>query len=166
LLLLTGIVFLMGIVQTFFSPERTRAMLSGKRVGVGNVLAASLGIVTPFCSCSAVPLFIGFLSAGVPLGVTFSFLISAPMVNEVALVLLFGMFGWQVAALYLGMGLLVAIVAGLVIGRLKMERYLQDCTLFVEQRADIVKFFVYSCIGIGLPMLTGMQQLVFNQRQN
>jgi len=126
LLLLTGIVFLMGIIQTFFSPERTRAMLSGKRVGVGNVLAASLGIVTPFCSCSAVPLFIGFLSAGVPLGVTFSFLISAPMVNEVALVLLFGMFGWKVAALYLGLGLAVAIIAGLVIGRLNMERHLED----------------------------------------
>jgi uncharacterized membrane protein YraQ (UPF0718 family) len=126
LLLLTGIVFVMGIVQTFFSPERTRALLSGKRVGVGNVLAASLGIVTPFCSCSAVPLFIGFLSAGVPLGVTFSFLISAPMVNEVALVLLFGMFGWKVAALYLGLGLLVAIVAGFVIGKLKMERHLEE----------------------------------------
>jgi uncharacterized membrane protein YraQ (UPF0718 family) len=125
-LLLTGIVFVMGIVQTFFSPERTRAVLSGKRQGVGNVLAASLGIVTPFCSCSAVPLFIGFLSAGVPLGVTFSFLISAPMVNEVALVLLFGMFGWKVAALYLGLGLLVAIIAGLVIGQLKMERHLED----------------------------------------
>ena len=126
LLLLTGIVFIMGVIQTFFAPERTRALLSGKREGVGNVLAASLGIVTPFCSCSAVPLFIGFLSAGVPLGVTFSFLISAPMVNEVALVLLFGMFGWKVAALYLGMGLLVAIIAGLIIGKLKMERYLED----------------------------------------
>jgi uncharacterized membrane protein YraQ (UPF0718 family) len=126
LLLLAGIVFVMGIVQTFFAPERTRALLSGQRAGVGNVLAASLGIVTPFCSCSAVPLFIGFLSAGVPLGVTFSFLISAPMVNEVALVLLFGMFGWKVAALYLAMGLLVAIVAGLVIGRLRMERHLED----------------------------------------
>lgn len=125
-LLLTGIVFIMGIIQTFFSPERTRAMLSGKREGVGNVLAASLGIVTPFCSCSAVPLFIGFLSAGVPLGVTFSFLISAPMVNEVALVLLFGMFGWKVAALYLGLGLFVAILAGMVIGKLKMERFLED----------------------------------------
>lgn len=125
-LLLTGIVFIMGIVQTYFAPERTRALLSGKREGVGNVLAASLGVVTPFCSCSAVPLFIGFLSAGVPLGVTFSFLISAPMVNEVALVLLFGMFGWKVAALYLGMGLLVAIVAGLVIGKLKMERHLEE----------------------------------------
>jgi uncharacterized membrane protein YraQ (UPF0718 family) len=126
LLLLVAIVFVMGIVQTFFAPERTRALLSGKRVGVGNVLAATLGIVTPFCSCSAVPLFIGFLSAGVPLGVTFSFLISAPMVNEVALVLLFGMFGWQVAALYLAMGLLVAIVAGFVIGKLRMERHLED----------------------------------------
>lgn len=126
LLLLAGIVFVMGIIQTFFSPERTRARLSGKREGVGNVLAALLGIVTPFCSCSAVPLFIGFLSAGVPLGVTFSFLISAPMVNEVALVLLFGMFGWKIATLYLGMGLLVAIVSGLVIGKLKMEHYLED----------------------------------------
>jgi uncharacterized membrane protein YraQ (UPF0718 family) len=126
LLLLTAIVFIMGVIQTFFAPERTRALLSGKREGVGNVLAASLGIVTPFCSCSAVPLFIGFLSAGVPLGVTFSFLISAPMVNEVALVLLFGMFGWKVAALYLGMGLLVAIIAGLIIGKLKMERFLED----------------------------------------
>jgi uncharacterized membrane protein YraQ (UPF0718 family) len=126
LLLLTGIVFLMGIIQTFFAPERTRALLAGKRVGVGNVLAASLGIVTPFCSCSAVPLFIGFLSAGVPLGVTFSFLISAPMVNEVALALLFGMFGWKVAALYLGLGLAVAIVSGLVIGQLKMEKHLED----------------------------------------
>lgn len=126
ILLLTGIVFLMGIVQTFFAPERTRALLSGKRLGIGNVLAASLGIFTPFCSCSAVPLFIGFLSAGVPLGVTFSFLVSAPMVNEVALALLFGMFGWKIAALYLSMGLLVAIVSGLVIGQLKMEHYLED----------------------------------------
>lgn len=126
LLLLTGIVFVMGIVQTFFAPERTRALLAGKRTGVGNVLAALLGIVTPFCSCSAVPLFIGLLSAGVPLGITFSFLISAPMVNEVALTLLFGMFGWKVAGLYLGMGLLVAIVSGLVIGRLHMENHLED----------------------------------------
>ena len=126
LLLLTGIVFLMGVVQTFFAPERTRALLAGKRLGVGNVLAASLGIVTPFCSCSAVPLFIGFLSAGVPLGITFSFLIAAPMVNEVALVMLFGLFGWKVALLYLGLGLLVAIVSGLVIGQLRMERFLED----------------------------------------
>lgn len=126
LLLLTGIVFVMGIVQTFFAPERTRALLSGRREGIGNVLAATLGIVTPFCSCSAVPLFIGFLSAGVPLGVTFSFLISAPMVNEIALALLFGLFGWKVAGLYLALGLLVAIGAGIVIGRLGMERHLED----------------------------------------
>ena len=126
LLLLTGIVFFIGIVQSFFSPERTRALLAGKRKGIGNVLAAHLGIVTPFCSCSAVPLFIGFLSAGIPLGVTFSFLIAAPMINEVAVILLFGMFGWKVATLYMVMGLLVAIVAGLVIGQLKMERHLED----------------------------------------
>jgi hypothetical protein len=126
LLLLTGIVFLMGVVHTFVSPERTRALLFGKRLGVGNVMAASLGVITPFCSCSAVPLFIGFLSAGVPLGVTFSFLISAPMVNEVALALLFGLFGWKVAGLYLALGLTVAIVAGLVIGKLGMERHLED----------------------------------------
>lgn len=126
LLLLIGIVFIMGVIQTFFAPERTRALLAGRREGVGNVLAASLGIVTPFCSCSAVPLFIGFLSAGVPLGVTFSFLISAPMVNEVALALLFGMFGWKVAALYLGLGLAVAILAGVIIGRLGMEKHLED----------------------------------------
>jgi hypothetical protein len=101
-------------------------LLAGKTEGVANVVAASLGIVTPFCSCSAVPLFIGFVQAGVPLGVTFSFLISAPMVNEVALALLFGLFGWKIAALYLGLGLSVAIVAGWVIGRLKMEAHLED----------------------------------------
>ena len=140
LLLLTGIVFVMGIVHTFVSPERTRAMLSGKRLGAGNMMAASLGIVTPFCSCSAVPLFIGFLQAGVPLGVTFSFLISAPMVNEVALALLFGMFGWKVAALYLGMGLLVAIIAGLVIGKLGMERHLEDWVRAMQNTQDVVTF--------------------------
>lgn len=126
LLLLAGVVFVMGVIHTFVSPERTRALLSGRRLGIGNVMAAALGIVTPFCSCSAVPLFIGFLSAGVPLGVTFSFLISAPMVNEIALALLFGLFGWKVAALYLGLGLTVAIVGGLVIGRLGMEHHLED----------------------------------------
>lgn len=126
LMLLGGIVFLMGIIQTFFSPERTRALLAGRRLGLGNVLAACLGIVTPFCSCSAVPLFIGFLSAGVPIGVTFSFLISAPMVNEIALALLLGLFGWQIATLYLVLGLCVAIVSGLLIGRLGMEKHLQD----------------------------------------
>ena len=126
LLLLTGVVFVMGMINSYFTPERTRALLAGRSEGVANVMAAALGIVTPFCSCSAVPLFIGFVQAGVPLGVTFSFLISAPMVNEVALTLLFGMFGWKVALLYLGLGLSVAIVAGWVIGRLKMEAYLED----------------------------------------
>ena len=126
LLLLTAIVFVMGMVNSYFTPERTRALLAGRTEGVANVMAASLGIVTPFCSCSAVPLFIGFVQAGVPLGVTFSFLISAPLVNEVALTLLFGMFGWKVALLYMGLGLSVAIVAGWIIGRLKMQAYLED----------------------------------------
>ena len=126
LLLLTGIAFLMGMINSYFTPERTRAMLAGRTEGVANVMAAGLGVVTPFCSCSAVPLFIGFVQAGVPLGVTFSFLISAPMVNEVALTLLFGLFGWRVALLYLGLGLTIAIVAGWVIGRLKMEAHLED----------------------------------------
>jgi uncharacterized protein len=126
LLLLAGVVFVMGIVNSYFTPERTRALLAGRSEGVANVMAAALGIVTPFCSCSAVPLFIGFVQAGVPLGVTFSFLISAPMVNEVALTLLFGLFGWKIAALYLGLGLAVAIVAGWTIGRLRMEASLED----------------------------------------
>jgi len=126
LLLLTGVVFVMGMVNSYFTPERTRALLAGRREGLANVAAASLGIVTPFCSCSAVPLFIGFVQAGVPLGVTFSFLISAPMVNEVALALLFGLFGWRIALLYLALGLSVAIIAGWVIGRLRMEPYLED----------------------------------------
>jgi hypothetical protein len=126
LLLLTGIVFAMGMVNSYFTPERTRALLAGRSEGVANVMAAGLGIVTPFCSCSAVPLFIGFVQAGVPLGVTFSFLIAAPMVNEVALTLLFALFGWKIALLYLGLGLSVAIVAGWVIGRLKMEWHLED----------------------------------------
>jgi len=126
LLLLVGVVFVMGMVNSYFTPERTRAMLAGRTEGAANVMAASLGIVTPFCSCSAVPLFIGFVQAGVPLGVTFSFLISAPMVNEVALALLFGLFGWKIALLYLGLGLGVAIVAGWIIGRLRMERHLED----------------------------------------
>ncbi|MGZ8251135.1 MAG: permease [Methylophilaceae bacterium] len=126
LMLLTGIVFIMGMVNSYFTPERTRALLAGRMHGTANVMAAGLGVLTPFCSCSAVPLFIGFVQAGVPLGVTFSFLISAPMVNEVALALLLGMFGWKIALLYLCLGLAIAIVAGWVIGRLKMEAYLED----------------------------------------
>lgn len=124
-LLLTTIIFVVAIIRTSFPPEKTKRLLSHKREYVGNVLAALLGIVTPFCSCSAVPLFIGFVESGVPLGVTFSFLISSPMVNEVALIMLWGLFGWKIALIYIGTGLLVAIVAGIVIGKLKMEKYVQ-----------------------------------------
>jgi uncharacterized membrane protein YraQ (UPF0718 family) len=123
LLLLALIVFSVGLVRSFFTPSRTRALLAGRRESVGNVLAALLGVVTPFCSCSAVPLFLGFVQAGIPLGVTLSFLISAPMVNEVALVLLFGLFGWKIAALYLVTGLTVAIASGFVLGRMGLERF-------------------------------------------
>lgn len=125
-LLLTIIIFCVAVIRSWFSPERTRRILSHNREYVGNVLAALLGTVTPFCSCSAVPLFIGFVESGVPLGVTFSFLISAPMVNEVALIMLWGLFGWKIALVYIGTGLAVAIVAGIVIGKLKMERHVQD----------------------------------------
>jgi uncharacterized membrane protein YraQ (UPF0718 family) len=126
LMLLAGMIFLVTLIRSFFSPERTRAMLGGKREGIGNILAAGLGVLTPFCSCSAVPLFIGFVESGIPLGVTFSFLVATPMVNEVALAMLFGLFGWQIAGLYLSTGLLVAILSGLMIGRLRMERYVED----------------------------------------
>jgi len=126
MMLLTLIVFAVGVIRTFFTPQRTRRILAGRRESVGNVLAALLGIVTPFCSCSAVPLFIGFVTAGVPLGVTFSFLVSAPMVNEVALVLLFGLFDWKVALLYAGTGVSIAIASGWIIGRLRMERHVEE----------------------------------------
>jgi uncharacterized protein len=125
IMLLTLIVFGIGIVRSFFTPDKTRAVLVGKKTIVGNIFAALLGVVTPFCSCSAVPLFIGFVQAGVPLGVTFSFLISAPMVNEIALVLLFGLFGWKVAALYLATGLSIALIAGTIIGKLGMEKHVE-----------------------------------------
>ncbi|MGA2916052.1 MAG: permease [Sedimentisphaerales bacterium] len=135
LMLLVIVIFAIGIIRSFFTPEKTRAILSSKTETVGNVLAALLGVVTPFCTCSAVPLFIGFVTAGVPLGVTFSFLIAAPMINEVALVLLFGMFGWKVAALYMGVGLLIAIVAGWILGRLRMEKYIEEW-VFQSQVAE------------------------------
>lgn len=125
LMLLALVVFGIGVLRTWVTPERTRAYLAGGRESTGNVLAALLGVVTPFCSCSAVPLFLGFVAAGVPLGVTFSFLISAPMVNEIALVLLYGMFGFKIAALYLVTGLAIAIVAGWILGRLKLEGWLE-----------------------------------------
>jgi len=125
-LLLSVIIFVVAFIRSQFTPERTRRFLSHKAEYFGNVLAALLGIVTPFCSCSAVPLFIGFVESGVPLGVTFSFLVSSPMVNEVALILLWGLFGWKIALLYIGTGVAVAIISGIVIGKLKMERFVQD----------------------------------------
>ncbi len=125
LLLLTIIVFVVGIIRSYFSPEKTRKILGGKKLFTGNVLAGILGIVTPFCSCSAIPLFLGFVESGVPLGVTFSFLIAAPMINEVALVLLFGLFGWQTALMYMSTGLLIAITSGFVIGKLKLEKFVE-----------------------------------------
>ena len=126
LMLLLLVVFGVGIVRSFFTPERTRRILAGQRESVGTVLAGLLGIVTPFCSCSAVPLFLGFVTAGVPLGVSLTFLISAPMVNEVALVLLYGMLGWKVAAIYMSTGLAIAMVSGWTIGRLRMEKHVEE----------------------------------------
>ncbi len=124
--LLITIVFVVAVIRAYFTPEKTRQILSHEKEFVGNIMAALLGIVTPFCSCSAVPLFIGFVEAGIPIGVTFSFLISSPMVNEVALIMLWGLFGWKIAVIYTGTGVLIAIVSGIIIGRLKMEKYVQD----------------------------------------
>jgi uncharacterized membrane protein YraQ (UPF0718 family) len=126
MMLLTLVVFIIGMIRSFFTQERTRKYLAGKRESGGNIMAALLGIVTPFCSCSAVPLFLGFVQAGIPLGVTFSFLIAAPMVNEIALVLLYGLLGWKIAALYLLSGLLIAIIAGWIIGRFNLEHWIED----------------------------------------
>lgn len=125
-LLLAAIIFVVAMIRSSFPPEKTKRILSHRRRYVGNILAALLGVVTPFCSCSAVPLFIGFVESGVPLGVTFSFLVSSPMVNEVALIMLWGLFGWKIALIYIGTGLLVAIVSGMVIGKLNMEKWVQD----------------------------------------
>lgn len=125
MLLLTLIIFFVGIIRTYFTPERTRKALEGRKTFTGNVMASLLGIVTPFCSCSAIPLFLGFVESGVPLGVTFSFLISSPMINEVAVILLYGMFGWKVAVIYVATGLAIAIIAGWVIGLLKLEKWVE-----------------------------------------
>lgn len=126
LLLLVLIVFIVGIIRSYFSPEKTRAALEGKPLFMGNIMAGSLGIVTPFCTCSAIPLFLGFVEAGIPIGVTFSFLIAAPMINEVAVVLLFGLFGWKTALIYVSTGLAIAIFSGWIIGKLKLEKWVQD----------------------------------------
>ena len=172
-LLLAVIIFIVSIIRSYFPPEKTKRILSHKREFIGNILAALLGVVTPFCSCSAVPLFIGFVEAGVPLGVTFSFLISSPMVNEVAIVLLWGLFGWKIAAIYMGTGLLVAVMAGSIIGKLKLEKWVEEYVYRIKagqgpevftqpfrerlqyarsNTADILKkvwLFVILAIGIG-----------------
>jgi uncharacterized membrane protein YraQ (UPF0718 family) len=171
-MLLVLVIFGVGIIRSFFTPERTRNILAGKREILGDVLAALLGVVTPFCSCSAVPLFIGFVEAGIPIGVTFAFLISAPMVNEIALVLLFGLFGWRIALIYMSMGLLIAMLTGWIIGQLNMERQVEDWVFEIRmgqtpallqqltwinrldyglhQVKDIVgKVWIYIILGIG-----------------
>ncbi len=174
LLLLVGIVFVVGVMRSFITAEHTRRLLGGRREGLGNVAAAGFGAVTPFCSCSSVPVFIGFLVAGVPLGVTLSFLIASPLINEVAVILIFGMFGWKVAAMYVGFGLVVAVVAGYVMGRLRLERWVEpfvfETTLRdgvaepstsmalrdrfamgrTEVRTIVLKIWPYLLIGVGL----------------
>ncbi len=173
LLLLTLIIFFVGILRTFFTPERTRKALEGKPLFAGNVMASLLGVVTPFCSCSAIPLFLGFVESGVPLGVTFSFLIAAPMINEVAVILLFGMFGWKVTAIYISTGLIIAIVSGWLIGKLKLEKWVAEWVyktrfeknnileekLTIEKRINFAyntvkeivgKVWIYILIGVGI----------------
>lgn len=177
LLLLTAIVFITGVLRSWFSPEKTRAILAGKREIWGYPLAALLGVATPFCSCSSVPLFIGFVSAGIPLGVTFSFLIAGPMVGPVGLGLLYGLVGWQIATIYLVFGFTIATVAGFILGKMGLERYLQDWVrdlnagpvgdlpeekltfvdrlkVGVEQVREIVgKVWVWVFVGIGIGAL-------------
>ncbi len=177
-ILLLVIVYVVTFLRSFFSPEKTKAWLAERKGStfIGHILAALLGIITPFCSCSAVPLFIGFVEAGIPLGVTFTYLIAAPMVNEVALVLLYGMFGWQVALTYIVSGEVIAIVAGLIIGRMKLEGYVEDYVYQVKvkpartamyvptyaerlqeawiETLDIIRrIWIYVIIGIGIGAL-------------
>jgi len=152
MMLLTLIFFLVGIIRTYFTPERTRKALEGKKTFTGNIMAATLGIVTPFCSCSAIPLFLGFVEAGVPLGVTFSFLISSPMINEVAVVLLYGMFGWKVAVIYVVTGLIIAIVAGWIIGLLKLEKWIEPWVYetHMGNNVDVEEKITFGCrISLG-----------------
>lgn len=135
-LLLILIIFIVGIIRTYFSAEKTRDRLKGKSLFTGNILASLLGIVTPFCSCSAIPLFLGFIEAGIPIGITFSFLIAAPMINEVAVVLLLGLFGWKVTLIYVLTGLTVAILSGWLIGVFKLEKYVADWVFQVKGNAQ------------------------------
>lgn len=152
MLLLVLIIFFVGIVRTFFTPEKTRKALEGKSLFTGNIMAALLGIVTPFCSCSAIPLFLGFVEAGIPIGVTFSFLIAAPMVNEVAVILLLGMFGWKVTLIYVVTGLLIAVLSGFIIEKLKLQKYVAEWVFQVKtgnQDEEDVKLSVYKRVQSG-----------------
>ncbi|MDD3079777.1 MAG: permease [Paludibacter sp.] len=152
MLLLVLIIFAVGIVRSFFTAERTRKALEGRKTFTGNVMAAALGIVTPFCSCSAIPLFLGFVESGIPLGITFSFLIAAPMINEVAVILLYGLFGWQTALIYVVTGLFVAIIAGWIIGRLKLEKWVEPWVYEIqtgEQDENLEKLTFETRIGMG-----------------
>lgn len=145
-IMLSVIIYIVSIIRSYFPPERTKKILGAeKEKGIlGNILAALLGIVTPFCSCSAVPVFIGFIESGIPLGVTFSFLISSPMVNEVALIMLWGMFGWKIAVLYITTGVTVAILAGIVIGKLKLEKYVEDYVYKIKLGESDIPTFTFS----------------------
>jgi hypothetical protein len=142
LLLLSAMIFFITLVQTFISPERIKALVTGRREGIGNFMAASFGALTPFCSCSSVPLFIGFVESGIPLGITFSFLITSPIMNEVAFVLLIGLFGWQVALLYLVSGMAIGVIAGLILGRMKLERYVEDFVYNPKPRTRTIERLV------------------------
>jgi len=137
-LLLTGIIFVVTVLRSFMSVERTRAILGGRREGVGNVLAAGLGVITPFCSCSAVPAFIGFVAAGVPIGVTLSFLIASPLANEIAIGLLWGLFGWRIALLYVAAGVVIAIVAGWILGRMRVQRWVEPFVFETRLHGEVV----------------------------
>ena len=172
-LLLILVIFISGIIRSYFSPEKTRKMLEGKSLFVGNILASLLGIVTPFCSCSAIPLFLGFVETGIPLGITFSFLIAAPMINEVAVIMLFSLFGWEVGIIYILTGLMIAVLSGWIIGKLKLEKWLEswvlnlksepvfcdDQSLIISNRLHsgteavkeiITKIWPYVILGIGV----------------
>lgn len=159
-LLLILIIFIVGILRSYFSPEKTRKALQGKSLFTGNIMASLLGTVTPFCSCSAIPLFLGFVEAGIPIGITFSFLIAAPMINEVAVVLLIGLFGWKVTLIYLFTGLFVAILAGWLIGVLKLEKYVADWVFKAKskhQESEQSKVEFKDRIQLGI---TGVKEIV------
>ena len=171
-ILLAVIIFVVSIIRSYLPPEKIRAILSRKNKYVGNVLASLLGIITPFCSCSAIPLFLGFIQAGVPLGTTFSFLVASPMINEVALVLLLGLFGWKIALIYIVSGLIISILSGIVIGHLKVENLVEPfvyensingnidlpsmsrkerITYALDYTKDILKkVWIYILIGVGI----------------